>query len=349
MNEIIFAPVNIIHVAIISIVLFSLFLVMGKSQYKALAALLIILAVENIFNILEELGITRHIHLITPAVTLAYGPVYYLFAKNLVYGGLSLRKHALHFLPAILALPFTIWWIHVLQVSFIILVIYIIMTFRLLNYYHQVLAEVTADSESHTLRWLSLTLAVIFALSIIDFTRMNLQLTLSLWVLTRWYFISTAIILTYTCYLVIKAVRQPMLYSGIADFERNAATTQQQDGNSNEQEAALEHSSTLFKEIDDYVQSSHAYRQAKYSLRNLAEDLGLDQREVSLAINTVGEKSFSDYINAFRVKEVIHQITVNKDQYSLLEIGLNAGFNSKSSFNAVFKKLTGFTPSQYPQ
>jgi AraC-like DNA-binding protein len=58
--------------------------------------------------------------------------------------------------------------------------------------------------------------------------------------------------------------------------------------------------------------------------------------------------SFSDYINQQRIEKV-KKLLKSEDQkkYTLLAIAENAGFSSKSSFNAVFKKMTGLTPTQY--
>ena len=58
--------------------------------------------------------------------------------------------------------------------------------------------------------------------------------------------------------------------------------------------------------------------------------------------------NFYDFINSYRVKEVQNRLEGGDSEvYSLLAIALESGFNSKSSFNAVFKKHTGMTPSQY--
>ena len=60
--------------------------------------------------------------------------------------------------------------------------------------------------------------------------------------------------------------------------------------------------------------------------------------------------SFNDYINNLRVEEVIrHFHLLKQKQYSLLGIAFDAGFNSKSTFNRAFKRVTGLSPSQYLQ
>jgi len=74
----------------------------------------------------------------------------------------------------------------------------------------------------------------------------------------------------------------------------------------------------------------------------LKEELTLDMLDHSI------KTSFYDLINSYRVKEVKAKMNDQAySHYTLLAIGLDSGFKSKSSFNRIFKKKTGATPSQY--
>ena len=68
---------------------------------------------------------------------------------------------------------------------------------------------------------------------------------------------------------------------------------------------------------------------------------------MSWAINHGGDQSFSDFVNDLRIADIEKALSSNMNGQSILEIAFNAGFNSKSSFNALFKRRTGLTPSQY--
>ncbi len=58
--------------------------------------------------------------------------------------------------------------------------------------------------------------------------------------------------------------------------------------------------------------------------------------------------SFYDYINSYRVEEIKEVIqSVNLKQKTILTVAMDCGFNSKSTFNRIFKNKTGNTPSQY--
>ncbi len=59
-------------------------------------------------------------------------------------------------------------------------------------------------------------------------------------------------------------------------------------------------------------------------------------------------KNFSDFVNNYRIEEFKSKIQdPGNKKYTILSIAMDCGFNSKSSFNTVFKKLTGQTPTQY--
>lgn len=84
------------------------------------------------------------------------------------------------------------------------------------------------------------------------------------------------------------------------------------------------------------------------TLEKTAEALELSQGHLSKIINTELDVSFKDYINALRVEEAKSYLSDGDfSNYTLVAIGLEAGFNSKSAFNASFKKITGQTPSQF--
>ncbi len=103
-----------------------------------------------------------------------------------------------------------------------------------------------------------------------------------------------------------------------------------------------------FKRVIQLVESEKLYRNPALSMDMLAEKSELSNGYLSQIINQKEGKNFYDFINTYRVEEVkAHLIDSNYNHYSILGIGLEAGFQSKSTFNAVFKKMTGMTPTQY--
>lgn len=87
---------------------------------------------------------------------------------------------------------------------------------------------------------------------------------------------------------------------------------------------------------------------SNFSAEMLAEELQISKSHLSRVFSNEMNTSFSDYINTLRVEEAKSYLK-NPDfsNYTLIAIGLEAGFNSKTTFNTTFKKITGQTPSQF--
>jgi AraC-like DNA-binding protein len=84
------------------------------------------------------------------------------------------------------------------------------------------------------------------------------------------------------------------------------------------------------------------------SLEIIADELNISKGHLSRIINNELSVSFSDYLNNLRVEEAkLYLQNVDFSKYTLVSIGLEAGFNSKSTFNSTFKKFTGLTPSEF--
>ena len=84
------------------------------------------------------------------------------------------------------------------------------------------------------------------------------------------------------------------------------------------------------------------------SLQKLAGDLSIPPHHLSQIINERLGQTFSDFINSYRVEEAKRRLLDPAFKHlSLLGIAVDVGFNSKSSFNSVFKKHTSMTPSEF--
>jgi putative ABC transport system permease protein len=100
--------------------------------------------------------------------------------------------------------------------------------------------------------------------------------------------------------------------------------------------------------LKEVMKANLYYQDAELSLRSLAEALDLYPNELSRIINTAFRKNFNDFINEYRIREVTRKMQDPAyDKLTLLGIALTAGFNSKSTFNRVFREMTGKSPVEY--
>ena len=94
--------------------------------------------------------------------------------------------------------------------------------------------------------------------------------------------------------------------------------------------------------------SAAPWRRNGLTLVELAAELGEPPHRVSQVLNERLGANFHDFVNEYRVREVTTRLAdPTQDHLTLLSLALDAGFSSKSTFNSIFKKFTGKTPSAW--
>ena len=100
--------------------------------------------------------------------------------------------------------------------------------------------------------------------------------------------------------------------------------------------------------LDHAVLTEALYREAGLTLPMLAARVGAKSNVVSQALNETLGLSFFDYLNDHRIDEAKRMLlSTQETDATILDIAFAVGFNSKSTFNAAFKKRTGQTPSMF--
>ncbi|NCP52698.1 MAG: helix-turn-helix transcriptional regulator [Flavobacteriales bacterium] len=105
---------------------------------------------------------------------------------------------------------------------------------------------------------------------------------------------------------------------------------------------------TTYHKIDTLITVSKLHLNHELSLQTLSQELNLSEGYISQLINKNAHLNFNDYINSIRVGEAKNMLLDSDyENYTIVAIGLEAGFNSKSSFYSAFKKFTNKTPVEY--
>lgn len=103
-----------------------------------------------------------------------------------------------------------------------------------------------------------------------------------------------------------------------------------------------------FKELTRLLEKEKIYQNPELSLASVANRLSISSTYLSQLVNKLTDYNFSDFINIYRVKDAELKLLCDDfNQYTIVGIGLESGFNSKSVFYTAFKKHTGKTPSDY--
>ena len=105
------------------------------------------------------------------------------------------------------------------------------------------------------------------------------------------------------------------------------------------------------KYLDDllkYMDEKKPYLDVDLTIHDVSDELSIPRHYLTEVINGLLGKNFYTFINEYRIEEVKKLLTEDAySKYTLTAIAYEAGFNSKSSFNSVFKTATGMTPSQF--
>lgn len=106
--------------------------------------------------------------------------------------------------------------------------------------------------------------------------------------------------------------------------------------------------SQYIESLIDLFENAKVYTNEKLTVKEVAITLSITEQQLSYLVNRQLGISFLDFINTYRVNDVINRLNEgeHKDK-TLLGIALDAGFNSKATFNRNFKELTGSTPSDF--
>ncbi|MCX2681131.1 helix-turn-helix domain-containing protein [Galbibacter sp. EGI 63066] len=104
----------------------------------------------------------------------------------------------------------------------------------------------------------------------------------------------------------------------------------------------------IYENLTQIMQEEKPFLNPYLGLNDLAEKLQVHPNTLSQIINTKEQRNFFDYINRHRIEQFKHEISRPDNQkFTILSIAYDCGFNSKTTFNRNFKKVTGLSPTQY--
>ncbi len=348
---------NLLQCIYIALCVFIIFAVWPQKRLRSLNYLLVLVIVAMSFNLLEELNITRDYYLITPIFLLAKGPAFFLFVQKLIYRQPIIDRSALlHFVPMLLAIPFTQWPQIVIAVGTISQLIYAVLTYLLVKRYHVASYATQSHAFSLSINWILIILVGFLLTEAADLVRLNAQPYISLKSNLIGQLVMSLISFALIALLSLKLLHQSEFFRGLATFEEsqlnnsdNAKLTNRDDARQSEASDALanklEAEKLIFDELKKVLIEKALYKIPRLSLTDVSKATSFLERDISRTINLIGKTNFCEFINQLRIDAVIKQLPLT--DRTILEVALESGFNSKSSFNSAFKRQTGMTPSQF--
>jgi AraC-like DNA-binding protein len=97
-----------------------------------------------------------------------------------------------------------------------------------------------------------------------------------------------------------------------------------------------------------YMEEMKPYLDRNLSIQDLSDATGISRHHITQVLNEKHKKNFFTFINEYRVREVIERFNNRKNNnFTILAIAYDSGFNSKTTFNSIFKSQTEMTPSEF--
>jgi AraC-like DNA-binding protein len=318
--------------------------------------------------------------------SLAFGPLLYFYARSLVNHDFRLRPaHLWHFLPVLLQAGLYVglrllsyqqrnwFWHHVhrpytYRLEFIgtwlSLMLYLGLSLRLLRAYRRYLDDNFSETSQLRLRWLRVLLLVLAVVSAQWLVELVLREFFGLYYR---YDYSTELLGAVVFLIGVVGLRQADMRAvhfapdeAPAEPAAPAAAADQPlpaPGSAVPEvvEAAPEPrpqpavDAQVLARIRRALEEEELYRNPTLTLAELAAHTGLPARLISFTVNQGCGKSFNELVNGYRVAEVQRRLAATDDaaRLTLLGIAFESGFNSKTTFNRIFKQLTGLAPSEY--
>lgn len=333
------------------------FLLLGMVSILLLNLLNHLLLSTRLFIILPHL-----IYLFTPTFYLL-GPIYFWHIMSVVQPDYKPTQIWLHLIPfflsIIILMPFTLLGgsekIALLDLhhqsaltpmslpTFLFISGQILQSFLYIFNANKVLKDVRQKVQSRQAirktQWLSKFSLVFLVFWVVDFLALIIYLSFGA-IHQEVFYISTLCSALFINVLVIFAIKNNKEFNQVLLNNKEAKYK-------NSTLSGTEYNEVLNK-ITNYMEGEKPYLDPELSLSKLAGYLNISTNQISQVLNLVVGKTFYEFVNEYRFNEA--KFRLRQDEYkhlTILAIALDSGFNNKNTFNKVFKKHSGLTPSQY--
>ncbi|MEL6657594.1 MAG: AraC family transcriptional regulator [Bacteroidota bacterium] len=304
------------------------------------------------------------------------GPLIFFYVSSLLQPGFRLRgKQWWHLVPGTLYLLYSlvVWVTDVLvldeyyfyadgrdkdlapwyQISGLAVVLYyVVRSLRLYQNYRKRIYDELSYADGVLFRWLRQFLAALF---LIIFLRLTFLVLFPHWgdFSTKWYYYVAYALLAY--FIGFRAYLHAVLASHLLPGKEwlQAEITEEEveviaSSMTEEEPPTRELNLEERDRLQQLMEVEHCYLDPTLTLRQLASRMDIHPKVLSALINQGFGVNFNDFVNGYRVSAFKERVQDGVDSHlTLLGIALSCGFNSKTTFNRVFKRHTEQTPAEY--
>ncbi|MEO1051004.1 MAG: helix-turn-helix domain-containing protein [Bacteroidota bacterium] len=325
------------------------------------------------YNFTKTAGETLPLEIIGALLPYLLGPLLFIYVNVLVKPGIKLWVHSFHFIPFLYQVVSMLYYFYLNDGVYGILVnrgfiqhqgpapfnicyyglilaffscLYPLISLYLLFRHRRNIQNEFSYIEKINLDWLRNWIIISITGFFISFT--IIWVAQYDWVDYLTSFQTVAIMVTVNVIIIgFYGLRQSTIFSNVP-AQVMAPDSEPKEEKYKSSTLRQPESEELAQKLRSYMEEEKPYLSSQLNIETLAAKLGMTRHDLSQVINEQFGVNFFNFINQYRVDEVKRRITDEKNGHlTLLGIAMETGFNSKSSFNQIFKKFEGVTPSEY--
>lgn len=227
---------------------------------------------------------------------------------------------------------------------------YFFLTYKELGKYRKKVEENFSDLNALGLKWAKQIFYGRYLIGLVDYLLIFVSFAFVDWYKPYNGILNVLIYTAFLYFITIKGKLNPRIYQlrMIEDKPENVRETELDETDQKSDRDLTEEHQVIAQNVLKLMEERKLYREEGLSIKQVADELGVQLYMVSQAINLVLGKNFFELVNGYRVKEAKGMILNEKfNHLSMIGIGFEAGFSSKTAFNTAFKKHTGMTPSEF--
>jgi AraC-like DNA-binding protein len=311
---------------------------------------------------------------LNPVFGLVYGPLLLLFVRSLVRRGFRMRAWGRHLLIPVVVALLVVTDISIPSpvASAVVLAHlsgYLVAARLELEAFRKDLRDSFSEIDEINLDWLSRLLDLMFFLvgiAVVHFIAQSMGSDVFQRALTILIFASALYLVNA---LVLKGMRHPPIdiwlrdvagrsESSIAEESLDEAGSSTNPGpgdgpgtSSNDRYRGSglspEDSRSHFEELEELMKRDEPFLDERLNIHQLAETIGISSKHLSQVINQNSDQNFYDFINRYRIEKAKGLLASDRQDLRVSEVMFEVGYSAKSTFNALFKRYTGMTPSEY--
>jgi len=334
---------------------------------RLMAAWMFIFCIEMIFALINSKVIEMYSF---PFIAFAYGPLLYLYVLFMTNPERKFnRLSLLHFIPFVIFFTVSVVFRSeplirdlrsffrpdrfislriIYSLSFFLsITIYSILSFIKIKQHQDNLKNlVSFTSQIITLNWLKVLSISFYLAYFILFILGGLNM-IGNFIPFDPYFVIFGFIALFSFVFSFYGIRQPAIFGEVVHNDQADREETEKYSRSGLRDQQAE---KYLKKLLDYMESAKPYLNGDLTIHDLSAATGISRHHITQVLNEKYKRNFFTFVNEYRIREVIERFGDPRyNNYTILAIALDSGFNSKTTYNSFFKSQTGCTPSEYRQ